>query len=244
VSFTPPSKKLERVDMHYANYSRRIQAVILDSFVLLVLFIGTAFLLSKVPIHTYWKIGIVANLMIFLEPLLVTFTGASLGHHAKMLRVQNGNTGKNLTFVAAFVRFVIKTVLGWISVFLIFTTKRHQALHDVVVGSVVVMNKRAQNKGLEGVTEQVFQEEGFAYPSIFRRLLIIILYTVGIFIIGSLLFALLLSEACLFQDHCKNMELFIQQTLSLFLMVLTFIVIAAGWKSGLWGCRRVRLETS
>ena len=116
---------------------------------------------------------------------MVSLTGASIGHHAKQIRIQNATTSKNLSIIRAVIRFIIKSLLGWLSISLIFTTQRHQALHDKVVGSVVVMKKSAQMKGITGVPEQIFKEEGYLYPSPLRCIAVIFLYTVIIFFTGG-----------------------------------------------------------
>ena len=214
---------------HYANFSRRIQAVILDSFILAFLFLITAYILSTVPLHSYVKIGIISALLLFLEPLLVSFTGASLGHHAKQIRIQNAATGKNLSIITALIRFVVKSLLGWLSVLLIFTTKRHQALHDKLVGSVVVMNKTAQMKGLTGVPEQVFKEEGYSYPSAFKRIAIILLYSIVIFFTSSIIMVLTISDGCLDHNRCISIELLYKTICGFMTVALLLVVISKGW---------------
>ena len=70
--------------------------------------------------------------LIFLyEPLLVWGFGATIGQRARTgLRVVDDATGGNPPFWRAFVRFVLKTVLGLPSGIAIAFTRRHQALRQ------------------------------------------------------------------------------------------------------------------
>ena len=156
---------------HFANISRRTQAVIIDSLFLFFLFLGTSFLASKIDISPYIKVGIIGFLVLFTEPLLVTFHGASVGHHMKGLRIKNARTGKNLNIFFAFIRFILKSFIGLFSLIFVLTTKRHQALHDMISNSVVVMSPRYVNEGYEGLSERDAEQEGYLYPSKLRRLL-------------------------------------------------------------------------
>ncbi|WP_052503517.1 RDD family protein [Lacinutrix sp. Hel_I_90] len=74
------------------------------------------------------------------EPLFVGFFGASLGHMFCDLRVLKDDlTEKNISLPQAILRFLLKTDLGWISLFSISSDPKKRAIHDKFVNSVVVI---------------------------------------------------------------------------------------------------------
>lgn len=228
--------------INFANFSRRIQAATLDGMILFILFLSLTFLIAQTELNPYSKVSLFLLPMLMLEPILVSFTGASIGHHLKMLRVENNQTGKNLNLISAFIRFISKTLLGWFSLLFIFTTKRHQALHDKISGSVVVMNKAAKAKGIMGTPERIIKETEFHYPSSLRRIITIIFYIFAIIVFLSLLSGLFTSEECLFHDRCSAIDLMVMNILGLIMFVMLAFVIVQGWRARLWGCKRSKLE--
>lgn len=133
---------------YFANYSRRIQAALLDGIILVIFFVGLIVLASNVELSQWMKVSLFVFVGLLFEPLLVSMTGASLGHHYKGLRVEKDGDGRNLNIFEALFRFLIKSVLGTFSLVFFLITKRHKALHDMAVNSVVVMNKVSIKKVL------------------------------------------------------------------------------------------------
>jgi uncharacterized RDD family membrane protein YckC len=65
--------------------------------------------------------------------------GATLGNYIKGIRVrQNGATGQRINFFQAFIRYVLKMLLGWISFLTIHTNPQKRAIHDIIAGSVMI----------------------------------------------------------------------------------------------------------
>ncbi len=84
---------------------------------------------------------IITLLSIFLlyDPLFVSSFGGTIGHIIIGLRVkENINEQKNIHFLLAFVRYIIKLLLGWISLLTISKTQKKRAIHDIISGSVVI----------------------------------------------------------------------------------------------------------
>jgi len=83
-----------------------------------------------------------ASLFIFLfviyEPLAQTF-GCTLGNYIMGIRVkQESNPTKRINIAQAYVRFTVKTLLGWFSFFTINSNAERRAIHDMASGSVMV----------------------------------------------------------------------------------------------------------
>ena len=130
----------ETVTVLYASVLRRFQAVITDSVVyvavwLLVIVLGTA-AASIAPIGGVFLILWVGFVLLY-EPVSVSRFGGTLGHRFNNLCVVSDQTGGNVSFGAAVVRFLIKVIFGWLSFTLILLTRRRQALHDLWTLSTV-----------------------------------------------------------------------------------------------------------
>jgi len=223
--------------IYFANYSRRIQAALLDGLFLLVIFICLIILASNV--ESQWiKVSMFLFVGLLFEPLLVSTTGASLGHHYKGLRVEKDGSGRNLNLFEAILRFFIKSILGAFSLVFFLTTKRHKALHDMAVNSVVVMSQASIKKGIEGVSERVTEEVGYKNASKLRRLLIIALYTFLVLIINGSIILMTNSRECIDHNQCTMLENVIASVSGFVVIGLFFIIVYFGWQSRLWGARR------
>lgn len=230
-----PDKSMSKI--YFANYSRRIQAALLDGIFLLVIFVSLIILASNVE-SQWMKVSMFVFVGLLFEPLLVSTTGASLGHHYKGLRVEKDGSGRNLNLFEAILRFFIKSILGAFSLVFFLTTKRHKALHDMAVNSVVVMSQASIKKGIEGVSERVTEEVGYKNASKLRRLLMIVLYTFLVLIINGSIILMTNSRECIDRNQCTMLENMIASISGFVVIGLFFIIVYFGWQSRLWGCRR------
>ena len=101
----------------YAPISTRIKAVIIDSIAIIVLMYAAAEVFNLFEsIPNYIRISIFVGLFIVYEPLLVSIFGATLGHFFNDIVVkQEANENKNINFPLALIRFITKSLLGWVS---------------------------------------------------------------------------------------------------------------------------------
>jgi uncharacterized RDD family membrane protein YckC len=141
-------------ELRYPRLYRRIQAAIIDSTIFLVILFGAGMILAPIEIHGGFKFGGVAILLFFMEPGLVSITGGTIGHHLRGLRIQRRWDGTNLNIFRATIRFLVKFLLGWLSFLFILQTKKHQAIHDLISGSVVVLKDPAKVPKFEALSER------------------------------------------------------------------------------------------
>ncbi len=72
------------------------------------------------------------------EPLATTL-GCTAGNYLMNVRVrQYENTGQKINILQAYLRFIIKFFLGWMSFLTIHSNKERRAIHDLVAGTVVI----------------------------------------------------------------------------------------------------------
>jgi len=126
-------------DVKYPRLIRRIQAVLIDSVVTPITAIGLLYLSSVLGLEDgKIKAGILVLAIFVLEPVLVSATGATIGHRLIKLRIRRSGEDRNLSIFLATIRFVIKILLGTLSLIIIVSTKKHQAIHDILTDSIVV----------------------------------------------------------------------------------------------------------
>jgi uncharacterized RDD family membrane protein YckC len=147
-------KSAGQQELRYPRLIRRIQAAIIDGAILSIAFFTAGVIISAYEIHGGLKASIVALLLIILEPGLVSITGGSIGHHLRGLRVQNYKHGTNINIFRATIRFLVKILFGWLSFVFILVTKRYQAFHDMISGSVVVLRDSTKVPEYEAVSER------------------------------------------------------------------------------------------
>ena len=124
----------------YPGILDRVKAAFMDGIIMIILMILAKQLfqmLDEVPD----LIRAIAFILIWAvyEPLSVSLTGKTLGHAANGICVKTDqNHNKNINFVSALFRFIIKFFLGWISLLVVSTNDKRRAIHDYAVGSVVL----------------------------------------------------------------------------------------------------------
>ena len=124
----------------YANISTRVKAAFIDVIVLIVMIYSISFIIEQFePIPNYIRTIAFIFVFVLYEPLLVSISGATIGHFFNDIVVmQDKQMSKKLPFYKAFIRFIIKYLLGWVSLFTIHSEEQKKALHDLAVGSVVI----------------------------------------------------------------------------------------------------------
>ncbi len=125
---------------YYPNIFDRVKAVLFDT----VLIIGMMYLVSLLfqgsdGENTPLRIIAFVSIWLIYDPLMTSIFGGTLGHQLIGLRVkQEKDESKNLKFHQAFIRYILKTLLGWISLITVSTKSNKQAIHDLAVSSVVI----------------------------------------------------------------------------------------------------------
>lgn len=223
----------------YPRLIRRVRAVLVDSVllpvtVLAVLILGDSLGVSSV----YGKVVLVVLPIIILEPGLVALTGGTVGHHLLKIRVAKRDGSCNINIVAATVRFLVKLVLGWLSFIFVLTTSKHQAVHDLVAGSVVIHKDPTGLPGHEVLSERVQETDAFIYPPTWRRVAVIaaywVLVTVGLIIASNLIS----SAECTKGYRCTPVDYLLNISLNVAWLVGIGWITVRGWSGRLLGSRR------
>jgi uncharacterized RDD family membrane protein YckC len=228
----------------YARFTRRLQAVLVDVIIFMLIFAGALILAVSLKSDNVARIlgfTVVATWLLY-EPILVSMTGGTLGHWLYNLRVVDDGGG-NLSFGKAVIRVVVKTVLGWYSFITMALTHRHQAVHDLLTKSTVQIRDlaKAQPHHFTARREQLTPP---GMPSVARRVVVIIGYLFVCFVLFTLALPGLaavgaVSMQCIDGRPCSGPELLILSVLWLGWASLSIWAAVLGWRGRLWGARRV-----
>ncbi|MGN6291186.1 MAG: RDD family protein [Chitinophagaceae bacterium] len=123
----------------YPLLTDRIQSTFIDTVLIIILMFVFASFLDKIENPPDWiRIVLFFGLFAIYEPVC-TALGFTLGNYIKKIRVrQFDNPGKRITLLQAFIRYIIKVLLGWISFLTMHGNKERRAIHDFAGGSVVI----------------------------------------------------------------------------------------------------------
>jgi uncharacterized RDD family membrane protein YckC len=125
---------------NYPGILDRVKAIFIDGIIIIVYMFIVSYIFSlfeNVPDNA----RIIAFVFIFFlyDPLFTSLLGGTIGHMIIGIRVKRElNEQKNIQFPSAVLRYIVKASLGWISLLTITANKKGKAIHDMLVGSVVV----------------------------------------------------------------------------------------------------------
>ena len=228
----------------YARLSPRIQALLIDSLIASFVFIMSILVVSALGFENQYVAAAIAFIPAFsVESIMLSIKGASLGHLKVGIRINNASTGRPLNIVVAYFRSIIKFLLGIPSLIFVLTTRKHQAIHDLLTNAIVVVHDAKNKPSYESLAERV-KDEGYDYPSGLRRLLVIFTYLIVTFILVSILSILTSNELCVQHKQCTKIDSIITYGISIIFWSALFLIPYFGWASRLYGARKVKRETN
>ena len=235
--------KLDHTSVAYPFLPRRVYAAALDGWILvlgiaaIILFVG--------PLHpSPWVYFSLFAILSLIEPVLISTTGGSIGHHVFGIRIIDQSSGNHIGFFRALVRSVTKYIFGVFSLFFISTTKRYQALHDLAVKSLVILKDPSSPSAIPHQKEQLLEEALYQYPSLWRRGAIITLYSVISLYILLAISMIFVTGTCSQENRCSRGEdaIFLLGDLASLVVIPTLMIF--GVKGRLWGAKRKKLVTA
>jgi uncharacterized RDD family membrane protein YckC len=229
----------------YARFSRRFRGIVLDWMIVMAILFGAVMLASMVRNDNFSRaLGILVIITLLLyEPVLVSFTGSTLGHYFTNLRVVDERSGGNVSFLKACARVAIKAVLGLYSFVILSATRRNQAVHDLLTKSTVQIRDPAKASPGQYVSESSDPADT-NLPSRWRRVVVTCAYVVLMFVVYlavvmGLSAAGIVSNACVSNvNHCSVGERVFDTAAAVLVLLLMALIIARGWKGRLFGARK------
>lgn len=224
--------------IRYPRLLRRLRAGAIDGIIVSVTSVSLVIFISMLNGPGFYSAMVGGCILFLSEPLLISLTGGTLGQHLMGLRVVNKHSLKNINLIISFIRYFLKILFSVFSIISIFITRQHQAVHDVFVGSTVILKAPQIMPSFEALTERQTQQPGYAYPSTTRRASVIIFYNLMLLIFLGAASTYFLSEQCNLDDHCSDVENMIASILFIVWFIGMSISIRLGWKGLLYGGRR------
>lgn len=128
--------------LDYAGLQSRIKAAVIDGIILIAVMYCTSEILNSYEgVPSSLRMWLFILYFILYEPLAISIFGNTLGHFYSDIKVRReNNLDKKVIFPLALVRFIIKILLGWVSLLTITGSEKKQAIHDVVVKSIVIVD--------------------------------------------------------------------------------------------------------
>lgn len=230
----------------YARFTRRVQAIMIDSIIVILLCVSALSLAVALQSDTLSRVigFLIVAVVLLYEPVLVSSTGSTLGHYLTNLRVVDDRSGRNISFFKACERLVIKSLLGWYSFVILAATRRNQAIHDLLTRSTVQIRDPVRANASHYLIERTEIRDG-GMPSPIRRTAVICAYLISAIIffvtsINILLRTRVLSLGCLDHNYCSGGEDVVELACGFALLAAVTAIIALGWKGRLFGARRQR----
>lgn len=227
------------LDRYYPRLIRRIQAVLIDSLILPIAVISALYFSTALGVEAgSLKIAVVVGVVFFLEPVLVSVTGGTIGHHINNLKIRRSGADKRLNIILASIRYVVKMILGLPSLAFVLISRRHQAIHDKLSNSVVVHKSLSGVPEHERIPERTRAAEQQGYTRKRRRIVVILAFWFLFLLVVNIINYGLLSNACFLLNQCNETEHKIQ-VISTSLWMASLIIFAfLGWTGRLYGCRK------
>jgi uncharacterized RDD family membrane protein YckC len=123
----------------YPKLLERIKANLLDTvFLIFLAYIFSIIFDSMVVVDPIYRILACFFVFYLYEPILVVF-GCTAGQYAMGLRVRKQDEPtKKINIFQSIIRYTVKILLGFPSFITISSDKKHRAIHDMVVKSMMI----------------------------------------------------------------------------------------------------------
>ena len=125
----------------YPLLVKRYQSVMIDFLLLFPVMIVTMVVMGESEARQTVMISMGVVFVLVYEPVLTTYA-ATLGQYIIGIRVREArNPEKPINIFQAYIRVLVKWLLGWLSFVTINFNSQHRAIHDMAGSSVVVKVK-------------------------------------------------------------------------------------------------------
>lgn len=127
----------------YPSILKRYLATVIDGMIPWIVFmVVTAIFQKEAESGMRLHIGIALALFFIYEPFC-TSQLYTIGQLLVGMRVRTFSTRQKISLHAAYARFIVKWLLGFISFFIIGSSEHRRTIHDRVAGSIVIDAKEA-----------------------------------------------------------------------------------------------------
>lgn len=129
------------MEFEYPTLLRRYFSTVIDGLLVICIIILSSYLLDiGNDMSKSIRVGLILFMFFVYEPVFTSFF-CTLGQKITRVRVRKLDHIEHINLFQAYVRIIVKLILGIISFFTIPFSKNKRAIHDMVVGSLVIYYK-------------------------------------------------------------------------------------------------------
>lgn len=129
------------MEYQYPSILRRYFATLIDGMLVIIVFIMVSYILQdESNFSNSLRVAVIVFVFFVYEPIC-TSRFCTVGQKLTGIRVRKRFLHERISIPAAYLRIVVKVLLGIISFFSIPFSKNKRAIHDFAVGSVVIFKK-------------------------------------------------------------------------------------------------------
>lgn len=124
--------------MNYPSILRRYLATFIDGCFIFAAFFAVSYGLNQQgTVVDILRVGLILLFFFAYEPIC-TSRFCTIGQKLMHIRVRRVSNLEKISIPAAYLRILVKIVLGFISLLAIVFSKDRRALHDFAAGSIVI----------------------------------------------------------------------------------------------------------
>jgi uncharacterized RDD family membrane protein YckC len=238
----PPQLTTDDGSRVYARATPRLRALIRDlvvqATILICLVVPPTVMANQELLRVLAPVCLLA--FVFYEPALIALRGATLGHSSLNLRIVRAHDFGRVSFPRALLRTVVKVIFGLPSFVAMYFTSKHQAIHDLVSGTVVIP-REPRHARPEWFDPARPEPAASILPGRARRTIVILAHWVAWYLLWQIAIVLIVPEDCYEQMRFCRQPVKLLIAASAVIWLAGLIVLAfAGWKGALWGAQRTR----
>jgi uncharacterized RDD family membrane protein YckC len=129
------------MEYQYPTILRRYLSTFIDGLLIIIVLLVVSYVFgNNTGASAHIRVGILIFMIFIYEPLCTSLV-CTVGQKITGVRVRKRFLHENISIPAAYLRIILKILLGFISFITILFTKDKRAIHDFAVGSVVIFNK-------------------------------------------------------------------------------------------------------
>jgi hypothetical protein len=122
----------------YPRLVNRYKAILIDAIILMIIMIALMNIVDGSKYQTAIMVSVGISLLMTYEPLLTAYS-RTVGQRLMKIKVRNYlNPSKKISVLNAYIRWVTKALLGWLSFITIGFDTQRRAIHDIASDSVMV----------------------------------------------------------------------------------------------------------
>lgn len=127
------------VTYNYPTIVKRIQSIFIDMLLIVAAMFGAAKVFDLFgEVDASVKIVLFFGLWGVYEPFCTAFA-CTVGNYFMNIRVKKfDDPSKRINLFQAYLRYIFKTGLGWLSFVTVHTNNERRAIHDIVAASVMI----------------------------------------------------------------------------------------------------------